>query len=76
MKKLINTKIFSKLDLDPKCQGHSRNQKLIIKVEHGELSKPQTVAAALEGADFATFATSEKTPNWNLTCKRTECPVY
>ena len=27
VKKLITTKTHSKLDLDPKCQGHSRNQK-------------------------------------------------
>ena len=27
VKKLITTKMLSKLDLDPKCQGHSRNQK-------------------------------------------------
>ena len=29
VKKLITTKTLSKLDLDPKCQGHSRNQKLM-----------------------------------------------
>ena len=30
VKKLITTKkMLSKLDLDPKCQGHSRNQKLM-----------------------------------------------
>ena len=30
VKKLITTKKkHSKLDLDPKCQGHSRNQKLM-----------------------------------------------
>ena len=29
VKNLITTKTFSKLDLDPKCQGHSRNQKLL-----------------------------------------------
>ena len=28
-KKLIITKTLSKLNLDPKCQGHSRNQKLM-----------------------------------------------
>ena len=27
VKKLKTTKTLSKLDLDPKCQGHSRNQK-------------------------------------------------
>ena len=29
VKNLITTKTLSKLDLDPKCQGHSRNQKLM-----------------------------------------------
>ena len=29
VKKLKTTKKLSKLDLDPKCQGHSRNQKLM-----------------------------------------------
>ena len=29
VKKLITTKTLSKLDLDPKCHGHSRNQKLM-----------------------------------------------
>ena len=29
VKKLITTKMLSKLDLDPKCQGHRRNQKLM-----------------------------------------------
>ena len=28
VKKLITTKMLSKLDIVPKCQGHSRNQKL------------------------------------------------
>ena len=37
----------------------------ILEAEHGEISKPQTVAA-LEGADFAAFAPSEKPPNWGL----------
>ena len=27
--KLITTKMLSKLDLDPKCQGDSRNQKIM-----------------------------------------------
>ena len=30
VKKLITTKKLSKLDLDPKCQGHIRNQKPMI----------------------------------------------
>ena len=49
----------------------------ILEAEHDELSKPQTVAA-LEEADFAAIAPSEKTktPNWGLTCKGTECPVH
>ena len=47
----------------------------VLEAENDELSKPQTVAA-LEEADFATFAPSEKTPNWGLTCKGTECPVH
>ena len=47
----------------------------VLEAENDELSKPQTVAA-LEEADFATFAPSEKTPNWGLTCKETECPVH
>ena len=29
VKKLITTKKLSNLDLDPKCQGHSRNHKLM-----------------------------------------------
>ena len=29
VKKLITTKTLSKIDLDPKCQGHSRIQKLM-----------------------------------------------
>ena len=29
VKKLITTKMLSTLDLDPKCQGHSRNQKIM-----------------------------------------------
>ena len=29
VKKLITIKMHSKLDLDPKCEGHSRNQKLM-----------------------------------------------
>ena len=29
VKKLITTKTLSKLDLDPKCQGRSRNKKLM-----------------------------------------------
>ena len=36
----------------------------VLEAEHGELSKPQTVAA-LEEADFATFAPSEKTGVWH-----------
>ena len=30
VKKQITTKTLSKLDLEPKCQGHSRNQKTMI----------------------------------------------
>ena len=30
VKKQITTKTLSKLDLKPKCQGHSRNQKTMI----------------------------------------------
>ena len=33
VKKLITTKTLSKLDLDPKCQGHSRNQKLMTRTK-------------------------------------------
>ena len=35
VKKIHNKKTLSKIDLDPKCQGHSRNQKtmLILKVK-------------------------------------------
>ena len=29
VKKLVTKKTLSKLDLDPQCQGHSRNQKLM-----------------------------------------------
>ena len=29
VKKLVQQETLSKLDLDPKCQGHNRNQKLI-----------------------------------------------
>ena len=29
VKKLIATNTLSKVDLDPKCQGHSSNQKLM-----------------------------------------------
>ena len=31
VKKLVTTKTISKLDPDPKCQGHSTNQKLMNK---------------------------------------------
>ena len=35
---------------------------VLVKATNGELSKPQTVAA-LEGADFVTFAPSVLLPN-------------
>ena len=36
VKNLITTKKLSNLDLDPKCQGHSTNQKLMTR---GRLQK-------------------------------------